>query len=60
MEIGLTQHTIGQYRDAVDSIQSGIAALPADQQNAEWLDEYQHALAHAAQQAEDRPASRSE
>lgn len=48
MEIGLTQNSIGQYRDAVDSIRSGMAGLPADQQNAEWLDEYKQALDHAA------------
>jgi tetratricopeptide (TPR) repeat protein len=35
MEIGLTQNAIGQYHDAADSIRSGLAALPADQQNAE-------------------------
>jgi tetratricopeptide (TPR) repeat protein len=44
MNIGLTQNSVGQYRDAVDSISSGIAELPADQQNAEWLEEYQQVL----------------
>jgi len=57
MNIGLTQNAIGQYRDAVDSIRSGIAELPADQQNAEWLEEYQQALDHAAEQADGHPAS---
>jgi hypothetical protein len=37
MNIGLTQHAIGQHRDAADSLASGIAGLPADQQNAEWM-----------------------
>jgi tetratricopeptide (TPR) repeat protein len=44
MNIGMTQHSIGQHRDAVDSLSSGIAELPADQRNAQWLDEYQQAL----------------
>lgn len=44
MNIGMTQHSIGQYRDAADSIGSGIAELPADQQRAQWLDEYRQAL----------------
>jgi len=50
MNIGLTQNSIGQYRDAVDTIRCGIAGLPADQQNAEWLDEYQQALDRATEQ----------
>jgi tetratricopeptide (TPR) repeat protein len=57
MSIGLTQNAIGQYRDAVDSIRSGMAELPADQQNAGWLDEYQRALDHAAEQSDGPPAS---
>lgn len=52
MNIGLTQHAVGQYRDAVDSIRSGMAALPADQQNAQWLDEYQRALDYASAQTD--------
>jgi tetratricopeptide (TPR) repeat protein len=44
MNIGLAQHAIGQYRDAVDSIRAGIAELPADQQNAEWVEDYRKAL----------------
>jgi hypothetical protein len=49
MNIGLTQHAIGQHRDAADSLASGMAGLPADQQSAEWLGEYKQALdrAHA-------------
>lgn len=48
--IGLTQHSIGQYRDAADSIRSGMAEFPADQQNAGW--EYRQALDHAAEQTD--------
>jgi tetratricopeptide (TPR) repeat protein len=51
MNIGMAQNSIGQYRDAVDSINSGIAELPPDQQNAEWLEEYQQALDHATVRA---------
>ena len=59
MNIGLTQHAIGQYRDAVDSLTSGMAELPADQRNAEWLDEYQQALDYATDQT-DGPAPRQQ
>jgi hypothetical protein len=52
MNIGLTQHAIGQYRDAVESLSSGIAGLPDDQQNAEWLEEYQQALDYATAQTD--------
>jgi hypothetical protein len=52
MNIGMTQHAIGQNRDAVDSISSGMSELPADQQNAEWLGEYQQALGDAHAQSE--------
>jgi tetratricopeptide (TPR) repeat protein len=47
MNVGLTQHAIGEYHDAVDSLISGIAGLPADQQGAEWMGEYQEALDRA-------------
>lgn len=60
MNIGLTQHAIGQYRDAVDSIRSGIAGLPADQQNAQWLDEYQQALDHASAETDLPPGDKPE
>jgi tetratricopeptide (TPR) repeat protein len=53
MNIGLTQHAIGQHRDAMDSISSGMAELPTDQQNAEWLSEYQQALNYASTQSDD-------
>jgi transcriptional regulator with XRE-family HTH domain len=51
MNIGLTQHSIGQHRDAADSIGSGIAELPADQRHAQWLDEYRQALNDSAARA---------
>jgi tetratricopeptide (TPR) repeat protein len=60
MNIGLAQHAIGEYRDAVDSIHSGLAELPADQQNAEWVDDYKQALDHAAEQSDGPPASQPE
>jgi hypothetical protein len=60
MNVGLTQHAIGQHRDAVDSISSGIAGLPADQQNAEWMDEYRQALHRAAERTGDHPPSQPE
>lgn len=55
MHIGLTQHAIGEHRDAADSIRSGMAELPADQQHAEWLDEYRQALTRAEEQADGHP-----
>jgi hypothetical protein len=60
MNIGLAQHAIGEYRDAADSIRSGIAELPADQQNAEWLDQYRRALDYATGQADGPPPSQPE
>ncbi|HEX5408010.1 MAG TPA: hypothetical protein VFX16_37580 [Pseudonocardiaceae bacterium] len=63
MNIGLTQHSIGQHRDAVDSLTSGIAELPADQRNAQWLEDYQQALDLSNAQTdahEDPPAAERE
>ena len=59
MEIGLTQHSIGQHRDAADSLRSGIAGLPPDQQHAGWTDEYQQALDRAEAQTDEPPASQA-
>jgi hypothetical protein len=39
MNIGLAQHAIGRYRDPADSITSGIAELPADQRNSDWVND---------------------
>ena len=47
LNIGLVQVAIGDYRDAAESIGSGLAEIPADQRNAEWLNEYRQALAYA-------------
>jgi tetratricopeptide (TPR) repeat protein len=52
MNIGLAQHSIGRYRDAVDSISSGLAELPVGQRQAEWLDEYQQALEYSSVNAD--------
>lgn len=52
MNIGMAQNAIGAHRDAVDSIRSGMAELPIDQRNAEWLGEYKEALDHSAGQAD--------
>jgi len=51
LNIGMVQAGIGDHRDAVDSISSGLAEMPADQLGAEWLKEYKDALAVAAERA---------
>lgn len=51
LNIGLAQVAIGEYRDAVQSLESGLAEIPADQRNAEWLDEYRQALSTAKERA---------
>ncbi|WP_432833547.1 hypothetical protein [Dactylosporangium sp. CA-092794] len=56
MNIGLTQHSIGRDRDAVESLTSGIAGLPPEQQGAEWMGEYRLALDHASEGADEAPA----
>jgi hypothetical protein len=55
MNIGLAQHAIGDYNDADDSIRSGIAELPADQQNSEWVNEYRQVLDRPADQTDGKP-----
>lgn len=50
MNIGLAQYSIGQHQEAADSIRSGLADLPADQQQAEWVTEYRQALDQAEAQ----------
>ncbi len=42
---------IGQYREAADSLRSGIEDVPAEQREAEWMDEYRQALAYADERA---------
>ena len=51
LNIGLAQLGIGQYRDAADSLRSGIQEMPADQSDAEWMNEYRQALAEAEERA---------
>jgi hypothetical protein len=48
MNIGLAQRAIGRYRDAADSITSGIAELPADQRNSDWVNDYRQVLGESA------------
>lgn len=49
LNIGLAQLGIGQYREAADSLRSGIEEIPADQRDAEWMNEYREALAYASE-----------
>ena len=51
LNIGLAQLGIGEYRDAADSLRSGIEGITADQQGAEWMNEYQQALTYASERA---------
>jgi hypothetical protein len=60
MNIGLAQHAIGGDRDASDSILSGLAELPADQQNSEWANEYRRIIENATGQADGQSASQPE
>jgi tetratricopeptide (TPR) repeat protein len=47
LNIGLAQLGIGQHKAAADSLRSGIADIPEEQQAAEWLNEYREALTYA-------------
>jgi tetratricopeptide (TPR) repeat protein len=51
LNIGLAQLGIGQYREAADSLRSGIEDIPPDQRDAEWMNEYRQALAYASERA---------
>jgi tetratricopeptide (TPR) repeat protein len=51
LNIGLAQLGIGQYREAADSLRSGIEDIPADQRDAEWMNKYRQALAYASERA---------
>jgi hypothetical protein len=44
----------------IDSIRSGLAELPADQQNSEWANEYRQVLEKATGQADRHSGSQSE
>jgi tetratricopeptide (TPR) repeat protein len=51
LNIGLAQADIGQYREAAESLRSGIEEIPPDQRGAEWMTPYRQALVHAEEQA---------
>lgn len=51
LNIGLAQVGVGQYREAVDSLRSGLEDIPADQRDADWINEYRQALAYANERA---------
>ncbi|MFF5259416.1 helix-turn-helix domain-containing protein [Actinomadura viridis] len=43
LNIGLVLREIGEHRDAADLLAEGLAGIPVDQQEAEWLAEYRDA-----------------
>jgi transcriptional regulator with XRE-family HTH domain len=47
LNIGLAKLGIGEYRDAADMIGRGLNAMPAEQRQAEWAQEYERAFADA-------------
>jgi transcriptional regulator with XRE-family HTH domain len=47
LERGLVQHRLGRSQAAADLITTGIAALPAEQRDAEWTEQYRRTLAEA-------------
>lgn len=47
INIGMVQLGIGEHRDAADMLAGGLAGMPADQREAEWLREYRLALVTA-------------
>jgi hypothetical protein len=47
LERGLVQHRLGRNQTTVDLITAGIAALPAEQRDAEWTEQYRRTLAEA-------------
>ncbi len=51
LNIGLAQLGISQYRAAADSLRSGIADIPEEQQPAEWMNEYREALTRAEERS---------
>ncbi|MGH3279634.1 MAG: hypothetical protein ACRDNW_10915, partial [Trebonia sp.] len=60
MNIGLAQNAIGEYSDAVDSIRSGLAEMPAGQQNSGWVSEYRKVLDQATGKASENAAADSD
>lgn len=51
LNIGMALLGIGEYRDAVDMLGSGLEGMPADQRGAQWIREYMQALADAKERA---------
>lgn len=51
LNIGLAQLELGEYRDAAALISTGMAGLPPEQRRAEWVKEYESALADATDRA---------
>lgn len=47
LNIGLAQLGIGEFADAAESLKTGIETIPADQRDAEWMNDYREALAEA-------------
>jgi hypothetical protein len=51
LNIGVVQLGIGEYSDAAAMLSEGLAGMPADQRGAEWVREYEDALARATEGA---------
>ncbi|MFI0350635.1 helix-turn-helix domain-containing protein [Actinomadura sp. 9N407] len=51
LNIGMIHNNIGEYGDAAALLNAGLTGMPADQAEAEWLDEYKAALAQARDRA---------
>ncbi|HZE33744.1 MAG TPA: helix-turn-helix transcriptional regulator [Actinoallomurus sp.] len=49
LNIGVALAGIGEHRDAVVILREGLAEMPADQRGAEWVREYEEALAGASE-----------
>lgn len=47
LQIGLAHLKLGDNQDAVDHLTAGLDALPVDQRDAQWAQEYRVALAEA-------------
>lgn len=45
MNVGMVLHALGDHDDARDLLRAGLAALPVEQQGAEWTQEYRDLLA---------------
>lgn len=47
LNLGIAYHSLGEHRQASESISDGLAGLPPEQQNAEWTQEHRGVLAAA-------------